>query len=371
MASKEHFHIPARKVCQLPVEIVAKDVRGAMDMGFGFRNQQVMRDMSVSYAADAVQSPVSTPTIPNLVQFLQNWLPGQVHVMTAARKIDEIVGITTQGSWEDEQIVQEELENIGYAVPYGDYTNVPLSDWNLNFVPRTVVRFENGMRVGNLEEARAARVRVNSSDAKRQSAGLSLEIVRNLVGFNGYNSGNDNTYGFLNDPGLLPYTTVAATGVGSSTYWSQKTFQQIQSDILIGINALVTQSKAVIDPETLDITLAMATNAYAYLSTTTDFGISVRAWLTESYPRIRVVHAPQLNTANGSSPGGGAFYLFAEKVSDLSTDDGRTFIQVVPSKFMVLGVAKLAKGYEEDYANATAGVMCKRPWAVVRYSGIS
>ena len=226
--------------------------------------------------------------------------------------------------------------------------------------------------VGMLEEARAARVRVNSSEAKRQSAGLNLEITRNLVGFNGYNSGNGNTYGFLNDPGLLPYTTVAATGTGSSTYWSQKTFLEIQSDILIAINALVTQSQAQIDPEMVDITMALATNAYAYLSTPTDFGYSVRKWLTDTYPRVRVVHAPQLNTANGTlNAGGGGMILFADKVNDLSTDDGRTFIQVVPAKFMVTGVQKLAKGYLENYTNATAGVMCKRPWAVVRYSGIS
>jgi hypothetical protein len=37
---------------------------------------------------------------------------------------------------------------------------------------------------------------------------------------------------------------------------------------------------------------------------------------------------------------------------------------------MVVGVAKTAKGFEEDYANATAGVMLKRPYAVARYSGI-
>ena len=45
-------------------------------------------------------------------------------------------------------------------------------------------------------------------------------------------------------------------------------------------------------------------------------------------------------------------------------------MQVVPAKFRVVGVAKDTKGYEEDYSNATAGVMCKRPYAVVRYTGI-
>jgi hypothetical protein len=44
-------------------------------------------------------------------------------------------------------------------------------------------------------------------------------------------------------------------------------------------------------------------------------------------------------------------------------------VQVVPSKFQVLGVEKGAKGYKEDYSNATAGVFCKRPFAVVRRTG--
>jgi hypothetical protein len=79
------------------------------------------------------------------------------------------------------------------------------------------------------------------------------------------------------------------------------------------------------------------------------------------------VSAPQLNGANGGS---NVFYLFADAVQDLSSDDGRAFAQIVPAKFQVLGVQQMAKGYEEDYSNATAGIICKRPFAVVRYTGI-
>jgi hypothetical protein len=83
---------------------------------------------------------------------------------------------------------------------------------------------------------------------------------------------------------------------------------------------------------------------------------------------VRVVSAPQLNNANGNA---NVFILFADAVNDgLSTDDNKTFIQVVPATFQLLGVQQLAKGYEEDYSNATAGVMVKRPYAVYRASGI-
>lgn len=360
-------HISARDIRPLEMKDAA-NYRSLGRIGIGLDERQV-RAMASAYAEDAaMQATVTTANTPTPVQFLQNWLPGFVKVMTGARKIDELIGITTMGAWHQEEVVQGVLENTGLSVPYGDYTSVPFSSWNLTFERRTIVRFEEGMRVGNLEEARAAEVRVNSAETKRESAALALEIQRNLVGFNGYNSGNDRTYGFLNDPGLPNYVNVAATGASSSLLWSAKTYLNITADIRTAIVALRTQSKDNIDPKKTPITMAIATNAIDYLSVTSDFGISVADWLARTYPNIRVESAPQLNTANG---GAGVFYLFAEKAADTSTDDGNTFVQIVPAKFQVVGVAKHAKGYEEDYSNATAGVMCKRPYLVVRYSGIS
>jgi hypothetical protein len=300
------------------------------------------------------------------VQFLQNWLPGFVFVVTAARKIDDIIGIMITGSWVDEQIVQGVLERVGSAQPYGDYTNVPLSSWNTNFNFRTVVRFEEGMKVGVLESARAARQLVDDAGMKREAAAQELEIIRNSIGFFGFNDGANNTYGFLNDPGLGAFTIVP-NGVSGFPQWSTKTFLEITKDIRTAVVALRTQSQDTIDPEKVDLTLAVATSSVDWLTTTSDFGISVRDWMKEAYPRMRVVSAPQLNAAHASD---NVFYLQADQINDMSTDGGRVWIQPVPTKFQVLGVQQLAKAYEEDYANATAGAMCKRPYAVVRFYGI-
>ena len=64
------------------------------------------------------------------------------------------------------------------------------------------------------------------------------------------------------------------------------------------------------------------------------------------------------------------FYVYAERVDDGSSDGGRTFDQIVPAKLKSLGVEQRAKSYVEDYTDATAGVMLKRPWACVRRSAI-
>ena len=372
MKQKELSHIGPRNVRSLRAldaaarEELARNYADLQRLGIGFHGRS-LDHMIHALAMDNLEPSVTSPSIATPIQFLQTWLPGFVEIMTAPRKIDDLVGITTAGDWQNEQVVQGVLERTGTATPYGDLTNVPLSSWNTNFETRTIVRFEEGMRVGRLEEARASAIRVDSAAEKRASAALSLEIERNKVGFYGFNDGDGKTYGFLNDPGLPAYVGVAATGTGNTTPWVNKTFLQIQADLLEAIQTLRTQSKDLIDPRKVPITLAVATGSVDYLSTTADFGISVTAWLKEAYPNIRVESAPQLDAAEG---GDNVFYLYAEQVPESGSDDGRTFMQVVPAKFMVLGVAQQAKGYEEDYTNATAGVFCKRPYAVVRRSGI-
>jgi len=318
----------------------------------------------------ALQATVTTASISTPVQFLQAWLPGFVGIITAARKIDDIIGISTVGSWEDDEVVQGTLEATGTAVPYGDLTNVPLSSWNVNWESRTIVRSEEGMRAGVLEEARTAKANINSAEAKRAAATEALEIFRNTVGFSGYNSGLGRTYGLLNDPGLIAAQPLPGTGTGGNTEWSTKDFQDIQADIRLMISTLRTQSQDTIDPETTELTFLLPTSVVDYLSTTTDQGISVRAWMKDAYPKIRVVSAPQMEDAIASENAG---YLFAEAVSNaqdqVSTDDKRVWIQAVPAKFRLVGVSQQTKGYEEDYSNATAGVILKRAYAVVRYYG--
>jgi hypothetical protein len=299
---------------------------------------------------------------------LQNWLPGFVNIITQARRIDMIIGITTAGDWEDEEIVQGELENLGTAVPYGDTTNIPLSDWNANWNTRTVVRFEEGMAVGLLEEARSAKIKVNSSDQKRVSATLALEIQRNRIGFFGYNNGLNYTFGFLNDPNATAYVEFANGATSGSPAWATKTFMDITADFRTMFSTLRTQSGDNVDPKMVDITVAVATAVVDYLTIPPVYGAgSVLSWLQDNYPRVRIVSAPELDAANA---GDNVCIMFADSVSDdASTDDGKTWLQVVPAKFKVLGVEQKAKGYMEDYSNATAGAMLKRPYAMVRYYG--
>lgn len=360
--SKQHSFIAARNVAPLDYSKIGMDGLGLIGIGVDAKIASKMM-----HGMDAIEATVTTGSITTPVQFLQAWMPGFVRVVTAARQIDELVGVQTIGSWEDEEIVQAMLEVTGSASPYVGMSTGNYASWNQNFERRTVVRFKNGMQIDTLEEARAGKVRMNAAENKRQGGALALEISRNLVGFYGYNDGDNRTYGFLNDPGLGAYADVAA-GAGSTTFWADKTFLEITADIREMVKSLRVQSGNLIDATKVETTLAVATAAVDYLATTSDFGVSVYDWIAKTYNgKMRIVSAPELDAANG---GENVVYLYADKVMDDSTDGGAVFAQMVPSRFQVLGVQKLDDGYREAYTNATAGVMCKRPWAVIRRSAI-
>lgn len=380
-ASTTHSSLRGRGMKPLQLDTITDEAVVALArLGMVFDHAQVkeqIRILGVTRAADGTvramdsnfTAPVTTASVPTPVQFLQTWLPGFVKVMTAARKIDEIIGLKTVGSWEDQEIVQGIVEPAGSATEYGDGTNIPLTSWNTNFEKRTIVRGELGLSVGLLEEGRAAAMRLSSSETKRQQVAVGLEIMRNAIGFFGWSTANGNrTFGFLNDPNLPAFITAPSAG------WATADFKAMIGDIRFMVQTLRIQSQDQIDPRETEITLALPTSKVDYLSITTDFGISVSDWIKQTYPKMRIVSAPELQDAAEQGAGfGDVAYMFAEKIDssvDGSTDGGETFAQLVQTKLYTLGVEKRVKNYLEGYSNGTAGALCKRPWAVVRLVGI-
>lgn len=363
--SKEHSYRGPRDVGQITMDSAdVGDYAALRQIGISL-DQMPAIAAALGFGMDDQQGGLTSASIGVPTQFLQNFLPGFVRVLTAARKIDELVGITNVGSWEDEEIVQGMIEPIGQAVPYGDYTNVPLASWNPVFERRTVVRFEKGFKVGKLEEARAARIRLDSAAEKRAAAALALDIQRNAVGFFGFNNGINRTYGFLNDPSLPAYVTVASNAGNTSTTWANKSFTEIAADIRGAFALLQTQTQDSVSMQS-KMTLVIPTNSAAYMSVISPLGYSVVEWVSKTFPGLRIVSTPQLNGANG---GLNVFYLYAESVEDGASDNSRVWDQIVPAQMYTLGVENQTKAYLEDYSNATAGVLLKRPYAVVRFSG--
>ena len=352
-------HIPANKVRSYAWDSKTTETT-LKKLGISF-NKNALKEMQSFYGMDAAVTGVTTPSITTPIQFLQYWIPDFIEVVTAAREIEAIAGLDIMGNWEDESIVQGILERTGQAVPYGDHTDIPLSSWNTNYETRDIVRFEEGIQVGVLEEARAGRMNISSQTEKRAAAAESLDIELNNVGFFGYAEGSNKTYGFLNDPNLPNYVT-AATGASTYTTWATKTYAEIVADIRTAFAALRTKTGNLFKPERDASKLVLAVAIMEYLNVENQFGKSVLDFIKQNYPNVTIESAVQLDGANG---GANVFYLMAETIN------GKPVLRhCVQDRFRLIGVEKKAKVFVEDYSNATAGILVTQPIGIVRYTGV-
>lgn len=312
-------------------------------------------------ALDEAPATITVPSASNALQFLQYIFPTPIEIVTQARVADELLGRTFAGAWYDEEVVRPVLERTGNARAYGDTANVPLASFNNNFEKRSIVRMELGMQTMKLEAERASRMRIDSFGFKRSAVAQALAISINDIAFNGYNGGNNRTYGILNDPNLSAYTTVA-TGAGQDTTWNSKTFLEITADIRTAVNELRVKSGANFNPERDGFTLGVAVSAMEALAYTSDFGYSVEDFIKKNYPKCRIVAVPQFDNANG---GENVFYVIADQIAGQKVAE-----QIVQQELFLVGAQPTAKGMLEDYSCATAGAVVRMPIGVVRYSGI-
>lgn len=289
---------------------------------------------------------------------LQTWLAGTIRAITTPVDIDYVAGITTVGNWHDGEIGVRTEEDLGLAELYGDVTNIPLANSNGGVELRDVVRFEQGFQVGELEMRRMGAAGFQQEQSKRRAATKSLDVTRNLVGWNGI--ANTRTYGLLNDPNLP-----AVTALGAGTAWQSATFDQLVAQFTAMRNALETQMGQSLRDENSFLLLLPAGYRGVMNVYNTAGNTSFGQWLSENYPNVRTEYINSLKAAIGGKDVG---YLIAENVSDLdeSDTDSATLIQAVPSRYEVVGSEKRAKGYIETASNALAGIIVLRPWAITR-----
>ncbi len=356
-------YIPAEKVHSYAMDSkTTKQTLEKLGIGYTMEAFADIKQYSHKYGMDAAIPMVTTPGVSSPAQVLQHWIAEAIEVVTAAREIDSIVGRTIAGNWADKEIVQRVLERTGRPRPYGDDTDIPLSSWNANYECRDIVRFEEGCMVGILEQERAGRMMISAETEKRVAAAEALAIEMNNVGFYGYNSGNNRTYGFLNDPNLPAYVTVAE-GAKSDTKWSTKSYDEICTDIRTAMNTLRANTGNLFRPERDAAVLSVSISCMEFLSVQNDMGTrSVYEWVKSMYPNVRIESAVQLDGANG---GENIFVVHAEQLNGKRVMD-----QYIQEVFRLLGVEKKAKGFLEDYSNATAGIIVRQPVGVVRYTGI-
>ena len=319
-------------------------------------DEAVAKIESYVSAMDAAPNPQTTPSNVTPVQFAQFWLTNVIKVITRGRSLEKVVGRTVVGTWETEQIVATIMERIGQPGLYGDFTKAPLANWNVNFETHDNVRFEMGVEVGKLEEARASQMRLNTYALKREAMGEAFAILMNNVGWFGFRSTSLNfpgtskkVYGLLNDPNAGAVGTLPSAVAN----WNSSTMDTIVTDIQTIITSAVSKLKGNYDPETDSATLALPIDAYTQLGKINAYGISARDWMAKTYPKVRIVSCAELNGAISSKD----VILFV-----VDSVVGDTTVQnLVTSALRLVGVQPLAKGSYEVYSCSAAGALVRYP----------
>lgn len=309
-------------------------------------------------AMDEYAQMNTTATISNWIQFFQYFYPKPISMLTRAMKADQVGGAHKAGEWAQEEIVFPIIEKLGQPRLYSDGANVPYASFNPDWERRTIKRFELGCLVGRLEEERSSMMRLNSADLKHGAISQALALVMNDVYWNGFEG---NTYGILNDPNLSPYLTLS-TGAKGDTTFATKTFEEITTDFNGAISRLAVQLKGHFDSYSTRLLLVLPTSVMGYLNTANALGKTVKSWLKENYPNMRIEFVDNLNGADG---GENVFYLMLDEELNGSFIQGQMF----QNRFMLLGMSRQTKGFEEDFGCATAGAFVAQPLAIVRYTG--
>jgi hypothetical protein len=253
-------------------------------------------------AVDAQPTLVTTPNAGVPAFFTQLVDPDVVRVLQTPNKGAEILGEQKKGTWTDMTLFIPVVENTGEVSSYGDWNNNGRSDVNESWEQRQAYNFQTIIEYGDLEVDRAAAAKLQLVSEKQTSAAKTLDKFLDYCYHFGVASLQN--YGILNDPSLpaaITPTTKAAGGVRWVTTGGVVNAQaaEIYSDFLLLFNQLASASGGYITAESR-MKLVTPNNVASALAVVNSFGITIKAFIKESFPNVEYVTDPRYATGSGN-----------------------------------------------------------------------
>lgn len=325
------------------------DIASAMErMGFTvdsaiFDDSKYMGILK-SYAQDAGLS-LGEGNVPALGQFFQFWFTDTVRALYRGRSAKQVYGVDQVGDWTTEQVVQPKLELTGDMALYDDFSRPPLTSYNLGWATRDTVRFEVGVEVTKLEEARAAGMRQNAYQLKKEATILKNDIFTNKVFWNGFEG---RTMGILNSIG-------ESTSIGFDILAAETTVLSIQAKFASWVQDLTNRLAGNFDPTRDAVVFNLPLAWQSVMTKTTEFGWSVSDWLKKQYPNVEIRYSVELEDLA---------IVFAPMVDGVGK---KTVSLLQTSALRLIGAVPTQKGMQECYSSSVAGVLVSCPAAIACY----
>jgi len=315
-------------------------------------------------ALDAQPVLLTTPNAGIPAWFTTFVDPEIVRILQTPNLGAQILGEKQMGAWTDQTFYIQVVENTGYVNSYGDFNAGARSEVNVDWEARQEYKFQTIIEYGDLEVERAALARLNLVSEKQISAAKTLDKFLDFT----YHFGvaNLQNYGLLNDPSLpaalTPTTKVGLAG--STTKWVNAgainaTAADIYADFQLMFNALSTTSGGRITANSR-FKLVLPNNVAGALTAVNSFGITIRAFIKESFPNVEIVIDPRYATVAGN-----VVQLWA-----MDFDGNDTGFCAFNNKLREFPVVRALSAYSQKRAAGTWGAIIKYPLAVSQILGI-
>ena len=313
-------------------------------------------DIVKSYAQDDGLA-LGEGNIPGLGQFFQFWFTDIINALYRGRSAKQVYGVDQVGDWTTETVVQPTLELTGDMALYDDFSRPPLAGYNLGWATRGTVRFETGLEVTKLEEARAGVMRQNAYQLKKAATILKNDIFMNKVYWKGFAAdGSRPIYGIINEPNFTS-TNAPINPLGTGV-----TVAQVQSMFATFVQSLTNGLEGNFDPTTDAVIFNLPLAWQSVMALTTDYGWSVSDWLKKQYPKVEIKYSVELNTlGSGNKP---MAIVFAPNVTEVGK---KTVTLMQTSALRLVGAVPSLKGMEECYSSSVAGALIACPLAIKGY----
>jgi hypothetical protein len=296
--------------------------------------------------------------------------PEVVRVIFTPNRAAEIFGEQKKGSWTDDTMMFNVVEQTGEVSAYGDYNENGRASVNQSWVYRQNYLFQVIEEYGDREMERANLTRLNFVAETDAAAATVMNKFANLTYHFGV-AGLQN-YGVINDPSL-PAAITPATKAATGVKWTNNgaivaTASEVYADLQALYLQLVTQTQGEVKMDDQFI-LIVPPQAQVGITAVNSFNVSVTDLLKKNFPNIEIVSDPLYGAVAANNPqgvvAGNTVQLIAKTINGQKTAYV-AFSEKMRAHPIVRGVSSQKK----KVTGGTWGAIIRYPLAVAQMVGV-
>lgn len=312
------------------------------------------------FAMDADPQPGMAPNggIPAIVSTFFD--PEIVRTIFAKQKAVDILGEKKKGSWAQDTMMIQRVEQSGDVVAYDDYSEQGANQVTSQWENRQVYRYQTMVTYGELEQERYGLAMLPYVAEKQKAAAWTLNQAQNKFYF--YGVAGLLNYGILNDP-ALPAPITPAT-VDGKTLWKDKQVIDIYNDVLALYADLISRTNGAVG-DGVDmaspLVLCMSPTSSVYFKRANEiFGNTVEKMVKDTFTNIRIEVAPQYKTDAGE-----LVQMFVETAQ--GQDVGYC---AYSEKLRAHPVITMTSSWKQKHSGTTYGAVITQPMLYAQMLGV-